>query len=138
MLGKTHIIFSLFLSTFFIEPLAWVILIISGLIPDIDSSTSILGRKMKIVGRVFEHRAFFHSVFFFIPAAIIMFSFKPLIGYAFIVGYSGHILLDMLTKQGIRLYPFKKKIKGFVKVGSFSEKLFMFFFLFMFFLRIWL
>ncbi len=129
MLGKTHIIFGIFLATFFSQPYLWVIILIASLLPDIDSTTSYLGRKIKTVGRVFEHRGFFHSFFFFIPASIIIFSLNFQIGLAFTLGMGSHLLLDMMTKQGLRLYPFKKRIKGMIKVGSFKETLLRTFFL---------
>lgn len=138
MQGKTHLVFALFLSTFFTQPLAWVVIIISSILPDIDISTSLLGRKVKIIGKVFTHRGFFHSLFFFIPASIITYSLSPLIGISFMVGIGSHLFLDMLTKAGLRLYPFKKKIKGFVKVGGLIERLFFITFIVLFFLRIWL
>ena len=138
MQGKTHLVFALFLSTFFTQPLAWVVIIISSILPDIDTPTSLLGRKIKIIGKVFTHRGFFHSFFFFIPATIIAYSLSPLIGISFMIGIGSHLCLDVLTKAGLRLYPFKKKIKGFVKVGGFLEKLFFIIFFILFILRLWL
>lgn len=136
MLGKTHLLFAFFLSTFFTQPLAWLIIIGSSLLPDIDSGTSLLGRKFKLVGVVFEHRGFFHSFFFYIPASVIAYSLSPLVGWSFALGCGSHLLLDMMTKQGLQLYPFKKKIKGFIKVGSLAEKVFFVFILFGFLLRL--
>ena len=137
MQGKTHLVFALFLSTFFIEPLAWFIILFSSVLPDIDSSTSLLGRHIKIIGKVFTHRGFFHSFFFFIPVTVLLYSFSSSLALYFTIGLASHLFLDALTKGGLRLYPFKKKIKGFVKVGSFLEKLFFFFMVFLFLLRLW-
>ncbi|MCA9477878.1 MAG: metal-dependent hydrolase [Nanoarchaeota archaeon] len=138
MLGRTHLVFGLFLSTFFTSPLAWLFVLFGSLVPDIDSSTSILGRKARIIGKTFEHRGFFHSLFFLIPSSLIIYGFSPLLSLSFTIGVGGHLLLDMLTKQGIRIYPFKKKISGTVRVGSFQESIFFLLFLFLFLFRLWL
>ncbi len=45
--------------------------------------------------------------------------------FAFALGYFTHLSADMLNYKGIMLFcPFsKKKIKGFIKTGSITEKI---------------
>lgn len=138
MLGKTHFVFGLVLSTFFTQPFYWVVILISSLLPDIDQKNSVLGRKVKFVSYLFEHRGFFHSLLFFIPLTIVIYSFSPEISLAFTLGYGGHLFLDSMTKQGLRLFPFKKRIKGFIKVGGKLESFFFILLLSIFIFRLWL
>ncbi|PJC45472.1 hypothetical protein CO037_01280, partial [Candidatus Pacearchaeota archaeon CG_4_9_14_0_2_um_filter_30_8] len=53
----------------------------------------------------------------------------PSISLGFLVGYGTHLLGDLVTKQGLRLfYPFKFRIHGFLKTGGKIESfLFLFF-----------
>ncbi len=92
---------------------------IGSLFPDIDSSTSKLGSKFKIVSRIisnmFGHRGLFHC-----PLLIIgfFFLFRNLFSQwgwgAYSIGYIGflcgmmiHLVCDMTTRGGIPiLYPF--------------------------------
>lgn len=124
MLGRTHLLFAIYLSTFFESPFIWIILLITSILPDIDSTSSYLGRKFKIIGKTFEHRGFFHSVFFFVPFSILIGSYKLEYGLAVFLGMGSHLLLDVMTKQGLRIYPFRYRIRGFLKVGGFLEKTF--------------
>lgn len=130
MLGRTHLLFGIFLCTFFTQPLVWFILLLSSLFPDIDSTTSFLGRKAKFIGKTFEHRGFFHSFFFFIPFSLLLASYSWTYGVAFFLGCGSHLVLDMMTKQGLRLFPFKKRLRGPIKVGGISENIFFFLLLF--------
>jgi inner membrane protein len=92
---------------------------IGGLFPDIDSSTSKLGSKFKIVSKIinnmFGHRGLFHC-----PLLIVGFFFlfrhlfatwgiqEYAIGYiGFLLGMCMHLVCDMTTRGGIPvLYPF--------------------------------
>jgi len=43
-------------------------------------------------------------------------------GFGFFVGYVSHLFLDCWTKSGVRLFwPFRYKIKGFVRSGGVIE-----------------
>ena len=46
--------------------------------------------------------------------------------YGFFIGYASHLILDLITKEGIELlYPFKKNISiFFIKTNSNGEKIF--------------
>lgn len=135
MLGKTHavtgffigILLSFFFSSSNILLCAGIIFfsLFGSLFPDIDSPTSYVGRHAKIVGVFAKHRGFFHSIFpLLLLYVFLLYVVNFWLALAFALGFISHILLDMMTKDGIRLYPFKKKIKGPIRVGSFAETIF--------------
>lgn len=83
---------------------------VGGLLPDIDSIHSKLGRVFMPVSAtiqlIFGHRGIFHTLL--LPALLfgIMTIFLPIYGVYYIpllVGYISHILLDMLTPEGVPL-----------------------------------
>ncbi|MBI2143229.1 metal-dependent hydrolase [Candidatus Woesearchaeota archaeon] len=100
-----------------------------SILPDIDMVKSKAGKHLQpfstVAAFAFRHRGFLHS---FVFAAAVYFGmrylFSPVIAAAAMVGYSSHLLLDSLTKEGIK--PFsplsKMRIKGFVKTGGVVEK----------------
>lgn len=132
MKGTTHLLFGLLLSAVFVrvfemgQPLLAILLILLGsLLPDIDERHSLLGRKMPLIGFLFRHRTFFHSIVFGVVVSILC---AVLLGevyaLAFAIGFVGHLLLDGLTPMGVTpFWPSKLKLKGFVRVGSIFEKI---------------
>ncbi|MBN2457741.1 metal-dependent hydrolase [Candidatus Woesearchaeota archaeon] len=135
MMFKTHLAFSFlcsiilwpFLSGSNIPKWAFVLVfILSSVIPDIDCNSSVLGKRVKVIGWIFAHRGIFHSIF---PAILIS---TPLLiffgaGYALasFTGYLSHLVLDMLNHQGVGLFfPLSRwRIKGFMKSGGLAERL---------------
>ncbi|ARC54699.1 hypothetical protein AOQ88_00230 [Candidatus Riesia sp. GBBU] len=88
--------------------------LIGSLIPDIDHPNSFFGRLFKFVStflsRVFGHRKFTHSllgliffVLFFSRFIIISNNYNDFF-YSFLIGYSSHLIGDMLTANGIPLF----------------------------------
>lgn len=135
MMFYTHLTFSLLVgllaSVFFgIGQLYFIVLVVLfGLIPDIDTHKSKVGKKIPIISFIlkiiFGHRGIFHSVF--IPI-LLFFAFSYLgfylMGLAVLLGYLSHILLDALTPSGVKLFwPFRFKMKGFIKTNSILEKI---------------
>lgn len=101
--------------------------VVASVLPDIDISTSKLGRTFKWLRFFTKHRGFFHGIFPMLIGALIitnLFSDREMFG--FLLGYAVHLSLDMLTKQGIKpFHPFNKStLKGWFKTNSFSETLF--------------
>lgn len=132
MKGTTHLVFGFLVSVLFIKyvgsssPILFVILALFGsLLPDIDHPKSKLGKFVKPIGWVVEHRGFFHSLsFLFIVTLVSIYVFKQ--PYAIPVGVISHLISDSFTKQGIKLFfPFKFKLRGFVITGSIIETVFM-------------
>ena len=133
MMYRTHIMFALFLALLTFEQISnkvntfvyTGIILFSSLIPDIDITTSKFGRKLKLVGYMFEYRGFFHTLLcLMIGSFIVSYFFSNEIVIAFSIGYFSHIILDVLNIQGVKLlYPCNFKLKGFIKVGSLSENI---------------
>lgn len=124
MLFFTHIIFSVLIFVFFFNfnVLNFLILLFGTMFVDIDSTTSFLGRKFKIISFLFGHRKFFHSIFSAVFFSILLYLINYNFAKFFFIGYVSHLFLDSLTKKGIKLfYPLNYSIKGFIKVGSFLE-----------------
>ena len=129
MLFKTHIIFAFLLGLitfpfFSLQPQIYIsIFLLSSMIPDIDITTSKLGKHVKIIGYMFTHRGFFHSLLALFLFSYLLILFVPIIYVIpFFFGYLSHLILDSLNHQGILfLYPLPLKIKGFMKVGGLAE-----------------
>lgn len=129
MLFITHLLIDLiFVLGFFPylkNPLLFLFVsLFATIFPDIDSSNSRIGKLFlfRPINFFISHRGILHSfTFVFIFSIFILFLFKEIF-IAFVFGYSLHLILDALTLQGIYFfYPFKLKIKGFIKTGGFFE-----------------
>ena len=131
MMFKTHIViaflFGLLGITFF-HPSNQVLFIsvvmIGGLLPDIDHPRSKLGRHFRPFMFLFEHRGFFHS-FLMLPviAVLLYFANLPYLALPTIVGYKSHLLSDLVTKEGIMpFHPISRfRLRGFIKTGGLIE-----------------
>ena len=134
MMFWTHIMFAFLLvfsfSEYFNNNLFILLVLFFSILPDIDCYNSKIGRKNRIISYLinifFKHRGIFHS---FIPIMILFFLFyvsnEKMIAFALLLGYSSHLILDAITVQGIMpFYPLtKKKIRGFIKLNGFFEKI---------------
>lgn len=116
---------------------------IASLLPDIDtksiSRNMLIGKifywifffPFAIVGKKPKHRGVTHTLLFLIALAMLCFVFQLFLGMqilfiSILAGYFSHIVLDGLTKEGVRPYaPMSmKRISGPIKVGSWFEYLF--------------
>jgi inner membrane protein len=116
-----------FINMFKIE--GWYLFLIAAMfmagLPDIDIETSAFGKKAKplsfMINLLFGHRGLFHSFIFaiFLFFVIDIFGGKVM-SAGVLLGYSSHLILDGLTKQGIMPFiPFSRlKIKGFIRSGG--------------------
>lgn len=108
---------------------------IGSLFPDIDSSTSKLGSKMKItskiIGLFFGHRGFLHSPLFIVGFMLLLnyiFTQNGIVQYnylwqCFSFGMMSHLVCDMCTKGGIPLlYPFNRGKFSFTWMKSGSKR----------------
>lgn len=89
--------------------------IAGSLLPDIDHPKSFIGKKIRPVSKsfhkLFGHRTFTHSLFTVIIflEIIRITQYDPLL-IGLTLGIISHILLDLLTPQGVALfYPVSKK-----------------------------
>ncbi len=133
---KTHLLFSVLIGivfSLFLKPenifLFLFLVILFGVLPDIDHHKSWIGRKFKglsfLLKFVFKHRGIFHSIFPILMLYLV-FLYHGLVeaAVAMAVGYFGHLLIDGLTLNGINfLHPVSNfRIKGFIRTGSLFEK----------------
>ncbi len=131
MMYKTHLAFSFLLVMFTIplfnpsnQILFLGIALISSMLPDIDHPESKLGRYFKPLSFLFEHRGFFHSVFPLMIFGFVLLTYtRRIYVIAFVVGYTSHLIGDLITRQGIMpFHPISKiRIRGFLRTGTFLE-----------------
>jgi len=124
MLGTTHLLFSLFFSSFlfdYIHPVSLVgkivfaaFLLAGTFIPDLDLKIPFL-----------KHRGVFHTIWPVVLTLAAGFFLQKMqfVLFPFAIGYASHIIADMITPFGIApFYPLlKRRIKGPVRTGSFLE-----------------
>ncbi len=131
MKGITHLLAGILVglvlssfSLFFSEKLLiFSLAVVGSLLPDIDTSSSLGGRRVKIIGYLFTHRGIFHSLPFFILLSVVfaeLFSF--LAGIALFCGLFSHFILDSITKEGLYLFFLHKRVRGPFRVGASVEK----------------
>lgn len=124
MLFRTHLIFGILASLLIYKLFNfdyWIFILIGSFLPDLDVPNSKFG-KMFFLRFFFKHRGFFHSIIFGILLGWSVYSFNSNYGIGILIGFLSHVILDGMSVNGIRLfYPFKFKVKGFVKVGGMFE-----------------
>ena len=124
MTGKTHIIGGLAASLAFAHVTSYdpVLLVGAGVIgavlPDICHGGSKVGRAFPLVSKVinglFGHRSFTHSLLFLMIMVIVMDSFvtNESVTAGILVGMVSHLVLDMATRNGIKLlFPLKIRVR---------------------------
>jgi len=129
LLGKTHLLSATLLGIVLIKHFSFSLFFFSGLLlgsifPDIDSKTSILGRKFKFLNQFMKHRGIFHSLFMLVLLYFILIIFSKRFALGFAIGFIFHLLLDIITKEGLNTL-FFGKIKGPIKVGGWQENIFL-------------
>jgi len=129
MLFWTHLLSGIFGALLFLHTAEnkiafFLVCVFAALLPDVDSYNSKLGRKgiSRTLMAFTKHRGFVHSLLFMGLLYLIMDKIWPAYSFAFLIGYSIHLILDCFTIRGIRLfYPFKLRLKFFVKSGGSFE-----------------
>ena len=134
MMFITHLLFGILLASFFsklfhIENPIFFGIVISffAIFPDIDEPSSKIGRKTQPFSWAFKilfsHRGIFHSIYFAALSFVLVGLIDRELGLAAGLGYGSHLLLDAVTKKGIK--PFTPllnfKIKGVITNKSFAE-----------------
>ena len=134
MRALTHLLFSIIcilVYTKFYEVqhifLFSAIVLFMTLFVDIDEPNSTIGKLFWIIAKpikiVLGHRGLLHS--FILPVILFLwFYFFRIteIGIAIFLGYTSHLVMDMLTPHGIYpLYPLSWRIRGPIRVGSVGE-----------------
>jgi len=124
MTGNTHILGGLAAGLAFAQGTNYDPILLSGagvvgaLLPDICHGGSKIGRKLPLVSKVinvlFGHRSFTHSLLFLVLIGVLMNSFisNESVRAGIVVGIASHLVLDMATKNGVKLlYPFKVRVR---------------------------
>lgn len=139
MTGKTHIVGGIASSLAYAhfmghDPIITMAAgVVGALLPDICHSGSKIGRRLpllsKLINTLFGHRTFTHSLLFIVIVGAILTSYIPseAIQSGVLVGMASHYLLDMATKNGIKLlFPlnFTVRFPITTRTGSSVESLF--------------
>ena len=98
-----------------------VIALFSTFLPDMDSFNSKFGKKFfsRVLTAFTKHRGIMHSFIFLFAIYALLDFYLPIVSFGFLIGYGVHLVGDSFTKRGLRLfYPFKFKVKGFIKTGG--------------------
>lgn len=138
MTGKTHMIGGIAASLAYAHiaqesPMLMVGAgIVGALLPDICHGGSKIGKRLsvlsKIINALFGHRTLTHSLLFLGIIAFVMnaFSLNEALKAGVLVGMLSHYVLDMATKNGIKLFfPFSLTVRFplTIKTGSRGEGL---------------
>lgn len=110
---------SLFNVNIFESKTSIFVCVIACMLPDIDHTKSLLGKLFyplsKWISRKYGHRTITHSLVTFIPLSLgftfveNIYSPDTSLALIFTFGYLSHLILDMITLQGIPLfYPFTR------------------------------
>ncbi len=129
MLFRTHVVFGVFVFfvlSYFIEMPLFVLafVLLATVFVDIDVRSSLFGNRwyFRPLQWVVKHRGVFHSLFFGVLLSLILGSVNLWAGFGFFVGYVSHLFLDCWTKSGVGLFwPFRYRVKGFVRSGGILE-----------------
>ncbi|MCX6742405.1 MAG: metal-dependent hydrolase [Candidatus Pacearchaeota archaeon] len=135
MLLRTHLVFNLFLFLLLsklniveLNIITFLIVFFATALPDIDVIGSWISKITKpasnLVHIFISHRELLHSLTFCLILFVlgILLRINPLYVFLFSGFYFLHLLVDSLTKSGIRwFWPSKFKTKGFFKTGSILE-----------------
>ncbi|MET1014078.1 MAG: metal-dependent hydrolase [Paenisporosarcina sp.] len=124
MTGKTHIIGGMAASlaisqmTLYDPALMVGAGVVGGLIPDICHGGSKIGKTFpllsKLINTLFGHRSFTHSLLFLFIVGVLLRSFvsNEAVIVGIMAGMISHILLDMATKNGVKLlFPFTIRVR---------------------------
>jgi membrane-bound metal-dependent hydrolase YbcI (DUF457 family) len=131
MMFKTHIVISLLVALLIYpffhmnEGVFLLVFLFAALLPDIDSSSSFIGKHVPVIGWLFRHRGVWHSVpALFILTAMTYILSDLTIAVVFSFGYLTHLCADALTHEGLQpLYPLSFRVKGFIRTNSLVEHL---------------
>ena len=127
MLFRTHALFGIlvwFLLALFIEMPLFVLgfALLGSIFVDVDSRGSKIGRRLWFLSWIFKHRGIVHSLVGCVFVSLIVGVFNLWAGFGFFIGYVSHLVLDVLTPMGIRLFwPLKFRVRGFIRSGSWVE-----------------
>jgi inner membrane protein len=122
MYGKTHLLYGIVtgLAIGGGDPKIIGLTAIGSVISDIDHPNSIIGKNVPIIPNILPHRGPTHSLLFLIASCIVNIYFG--------IGVAVHLIMDMMTKSGVKLlWPVNKNLRfplaKLVKTGGVFEKI---------------
>lgn len=123
MLGKTHLAYGVAIgvSVCYKDPFVIGFASLGSLLPDIDYPESLLGRIIPVIPKVIPHRTITHALWIPLVLTGVYLYYPSIYLLSLILGYIGHLIQDSFTKDGVKWFYPKLKIKGFIKTGSFLE-----------------
>src|SRR3989338_4124869 len=141
MLLRTHLAVGIAVALYFLpfiehKLIFFPVVLISSLLPDIDTGFSTIGRSrlFRPLQWFVKHRGIIHTYTVCIIISIVLAMFYPVYALPFFLGYSFHLYLDMFTPEGIRpFWPLKKRVEGNVKTGGTIDATIFYLFIFFYF-----
>ena len=136
MTGKTHascgllvgaLTLEYFHTDLFTSVTVITLAVISSLVPDICHAQSKIGRRFKLISylirMVFGHRTFTHSLLFIGIIIFLLYLIQTPNYYlsSIVLGLLSHVILDMLTPRGVKLFypvPISVKFPVVFKTGG--------------------
>ncbi len=127
---RTHFAIGLGVALYFLPHvnnkfIFFPLVLLTSLIPDVDSPSSIIGNKW-FSGPIrwfFSHKGPVHSYTLCVLLSLFLAFFYPLLAFPFFLGYSFHLASDSFTVNGIRpFWPLKMTISGNLKSGGAIER----------------
>lgn len=125
------------IGTAFGSPLAGLAAgMFGGLLPDIDTPESLLGRKIPVISTLIaelcDHRSVTHTLYFVVAAGLLvalaghlLHLSGALLGLAAGAGALSHLVLDSLTRSGVApLPPLPKRFAGPLVTGDVTSESF--------------
>ena len=129
MLKRTHLAISIMVGLYLFPYIThkfvfFPVIIFGTLFPDIDSTSSKIGRRLvsQPIHLFTNHRGIFHSFTLCVALSLLVAWFFPIAALPFFLGYSFHLLADSFTLLGIRpFWPLKLYSAGNIKTGGKTE-----------------
>lgn len=138
MLAKTHLTIGILCGAILIKFVKindiieffiyFGLIMLGSLLPDIDHKNSKINNKIKIsklLTFIIKHRGVTHSILALILLSVLLWRFAgELYAISLFIGYSSHLLIDAITKEGVCLFsPLSKfRIRGIIRTGKIIEK----------------
>ncbi len=104
----------------------------TSLVPDIDTPESKIGRRIPVIPTLINtllgHRTITHSMLTMLGIFAFLKQYSLQIGIAWLIGFSCHVILDILTPQGVQFFwpiPFNVRL-GILQTNGIIELTYVF------------
>jgi membrane-bound metal-dependent hydrolase YbcI (DUF457 family) len=131
MLSRTHFVIGILFLFAFVDSVSNPVifsffLLLSSMMPDIDSPISYLGKKkiFSPIQSLVNHRGVLHSLTTAFLVSILLSLLMPSAALGFFLGYSIHLIADSFTIEGIApFWPLRGRLSGKLKTGGLFENI---------------